>query len=346
MTSRLSLETKRFDLLMQAKPNSKAPRSDNSLTFDRLRAKCDNLQVQIEDAWTEAKTESFSRCQTLDEILKISQAATVRSWMKDPEYLRFQTRMLQNKGSSSARQMNIVEDVLNESKDSFIPLKALLSPNLQKLISKNKRQFGERFTKNSSLPRPPEIQTSNEQESNLKRDISESLAKTSIDARGLPEVRSYSPKSFARKSFEQSWDYSKLSLANRIIFKKDRINHQANCSSEYSRLNSERSRPPVRMKEAAAQVLSSRSIGDRKPQYQSIKRRVSEARSPRLRYVPASAAHTYLYKEAERELNDLKSRFNMDRMVSQHMRDDRREGISSLKIISSSSMKLLTQIKY
>jgi hypothetical protein len=132
MTTSLSLEHKRFNHLMQAQSNSKTPRSDNSLTFDRLRAKCDDLQRQIEDAWTQAKTESFSRCHTLEEILKGSQVETVWSWRKHPEYLRFQTRLMQikqtHKHNPFARQKSMVENVLNESKDSLVPLKALLSP--------------------------------------------------------------------------------------------------------------------------------------------------------------------------------------------------------------------------
>jgi hypothetical protein len=199
--------------------------------------------------------------------------------------------------------------------------------------------------KNSSVPRPTEIQTSNDPNSHLRSDISASLAKTCTNARGLAEVRSCSPKSLAHGSFEQSWDYSKLSLANRIVFKQDRITNHADCS-EYASLRLERSRPPMRMKKAAAQVLSSCSIGDRKPLYQIIRKRVSEARSPRLRYVSASEEDASLYRQAQRELNDLKSQLNIDRMLRQHMKEDRREGISSLKIISSSSMKVLTQIKY
>mmetsp|Transcript_29230 Transcript_29230/g.52223 ORF Transcript_29230/g.52223 Transcript_29230/m.52223 type:complete len:348 (+) Transcript_29230:58-1101(+) len=347
MSSRLTLEHQRFDRLYYAKSVRRLRPTEEVLTFDSLRAKCDDLQSQIEEAWSAAKTESFSRYHTLEGMLKLSKAKGSLNWKKIPGYKEVQAKLLELKmtdtGNTYAAQLKTVRNILNESKDSQVPLKALLSPNIVRMLSKNKRKFGEQFKfaeprQRSRSASPKDIEEE-DIETMLRQDMSEELLKSTLSERALLGQRgSLSPKAF-RESQERSW--GAMSLANKVIFESNRAKRK------YKKIEvNEEVTLPKLFREDHASSIKLPAIEEPAPFKRKANKRVSQASSPKFRFMVPSKEESHMYKEAERELKDLKSRFNMERLVKQRQKKDKKEGTEMLKIISPSSMKLLDQIKY
>lgn len=357
MSARLVIEHKQFDRLAQVRSMDRLTLPDKMLSFDALRAKCDDLQGQIEDAWSQAKTESFSRCHTLGRILKSSRQNDCVSWKQYPGYKQVQTKLaelrLTDKGSTYDSHMKVVRNLLNESKDSQIPLKALLSPSIGKMLAKHRRKFGEHFKFQDSI-RPCKSSSPVRSESpssrhnfteaqlrsiNLsphRQNESEPLSKQ--DCSEEVQLRNISPRQRIRGSPDR-WKLAKLSLANKIVFESTRT-QQTNKWTERKEIES--SLPPISQVKSPRSELNDKSLKHKR----NPKKRVSEACSPKMRSISYKKEEAYMYKEAERELKDLKSRFNMERMVNERKRKDKKEGCDILKIISPSSMKILDQIKY
>lgn len=299
-------------------PNHKMKIS--SRTFENLKSKCDQLQEQLELTWSQAKTDTLLRSHTLKNILTQSKDRDFISYKDFPGYSKLK-RILSEKSLAEPNttylsQKKLVSNILNESKDSLVPLKALFSPIICKLLAKRRRKFGEQLTQPCSIS-PVRHEAEHQ-------DTSTNLLRSTLSARSLYEdIGCVSPNSQAGV---------RINSAKQLGFKSPIPRTKRNEPSSWITIHNQSSQNQSQEE-------------DRTFKGKAIQRRVSQANSPKYRF-PISQEQSEMYKEAESQLNCLKSRIHMERLVKEFKRKSHRSAFDLLKIIGPRTKKKFGQINY